>query len=143
MKLCAQCAHNSLVFPPIALSDAAGYVRAHFMSPPILKNRLAEHLQQNARAGLLSDLLLDLIVCMLSFNPRNRITAAGALQHPYFADCEEAMVEVGQVAVPDDGEDKSLDEILVMIKQQQALLRLQRETDEQQFSAADHELPGM
>jgi serine/threonine protein kinase len=113
------------------------------MSPPILKNRLAEHLQQNARAGLLSDLLLDVIVRMLSFNPRNRITAADALQHPYFADCEEAAIEGGHVAVPDDGEDKSLDEILVMIKHQQALLRLQRETDEQHFSAADHELPGM
>ncbi len=129
---------------PITLSDAASYVRAHFMSPPILKNRLAEHLQQNARAGLLSNLLLDLIVRMLSFNPRNRITAAGALQHPYFADCEEAMIEGGQVVVPDDGEDKSVDEVLVMIKQQQARLRFQREMDERQFSMADHhELPGI
>ncbi len=129
--------------PSITLSDAASYVRSHFMSPPILKNRLAEHLQQNARAGLLSDMLLDLIVRMLSFNPRNRITAAGALQHPYFADCEEATIEDGHVAVPDDGKDKSFDEVLVMIKQQQAHLRLQREMDEQQFSVADHELPGM
>ncbi len=52
------------------------------------------------------------------------------------------MVVGSQAVVPDDGEDKSLDEILVMIKQQQALLRLRRETDDQRFNAAD-ELPGM
>ena len=126
-------------------SDAENYVRAHFMSPPTLKNRLAEHLQQNARPGLLSGLLLDLIVRMLSFNPRNRITAAGALQHPYFAGCEEARDEDGHVVVPDDGENKCYDEIMEILKQQQALLRFHREECERRFDSDVNEflLPGM
>ena len=129
--------------PPHSLSDAADYVRTQFMSPPTLKNRLAEHLQQNARPGLLSDLLLDLIACMLSFNPMKRITAADALRHPYFADCEEAMIDDGEAAVPDDGEGKSVQEILEILKRQQLLLRFQREESERQTSAPHHDMPGI
>ena len=129
--------------PPHSISDAADYVRAKFMSPPTLPNRLAQHLQQNARPGLLSDLLLDLIACMLSFNPMKRITAADALRHPYFADCEEATIDDGEVAVPDDGEGKSVQEILEILKRQQLLLRFQREESERQTSAPDHDMPGI
>ena len=132
----------TLCFPD-SLSDAADYVRAQFMSPPTLENRLAEHLRQNARPGLLSDSLLDLIACMLSFNPRDRITAACALQHAYFADCEEAAIDDGEVAVPDDGEGKSVGEILEMLKRQQVLLRLRRQEIEEEFSGADVDMPGM
>jgi hypothetical protein len=128
---------------PHSLSDAADYVRAQFMSPPTLKNKLAEHLRQNARPGLLSDSLLNLIACMLSFNPRDRITAACALQHAYFADCEEAAINDGEVVVPDDGEGKSVGEILEMLKQQQVLLRLRRQEIEQNFSRADIDMPGL
>jgi serine/threonine protein kinase len=113
------------------------------MSPPTLKNRLKEHLQLNARPGLLSDLLLDLIERMLCFNPQNRITAADALRHPYFADCEEAAVDDGQVAVPDDGEGKSVQEILEILKQQQALLRFQREENERDFILDHDDMPGL
>ncbi len=129
--------------PPHSLSDAADYVRAKFMSPPTLPNRLAQHLQQNARPGLLSDLLLDLIACMLSFSPTKRITAADALRHPYFADCEEATIDDGEAAVPDDGEGKSVQEILEILKRQQLLLRFQREENERQTSAPDHDMPGI
>ena len=111
------------------------------MSPPTLKNRLAEHLRQNARPGLLSDLLLDLIVCMLSFNPQHRITAAGALRHAYFADCAEAAIDDEEVAVPDDGEGKSVHEILEILKNQQALLRFEREENERQFNMVDDDMP--
>jgi serine/threonine protein kinase len=124
------------------ISNAAGYVRAQYMTPPILQSRLAQHLQLNARPGYLSDALLDVIVRMLCFNPSNRITAVEALQHPFFADCEEARIDDGDepVAEPDDGGERSLDEIIAMIKQQQVLLRSQRE---RQSSTADHGLPGM
>jgi serine/threonine protein kinase len=113
------------------------------MSPPTLQNRLAEHLQQNARPGLLSPSLLDLIVCMLSFNPKNRITAAGALRHHYFDDCEEASIDDGDVAVPDDGEGKSVPDILEILKQQQTLLRFQREENERQYIMVDNHMPGI
>jgi serine/threonine protein kinase len=140
-KCCLLCMNFSAPSHPFLLSNAADYVRAQFMSPPTLKNRLAEHLRQNARPGLLSDLLLDLIVCMLSFNPQNRITAAGALRHAYFADCEEAAIDDGEVAVPDDGEGKSVHEILEILKKQQALLRFEREENERQFSMVDDDMP--
>jgi renal tumor antigen len=124
------------------ISNAAGYVREQYMSPPILQSRLVEHLRQNARPGYVSDALLDLIVRMLCFNPRNRITAVQALQHPYFADCEEARIDDSDepVAEPDDGGERSLEEIIAMIKQQQVLLRSQRE---RQSGTVDLGLPGM
>ncbi len=80
---------------------------------------------------------------MLCFNPQNRITAAEALQHPYFADCEEAAVDDGYVAVPDDGEGKSVQEILDVLKQQQALLRHQREESERDFILEHDDMPGL
>ncbi len=109
-------------------------------------NHLAEHLQlnaHNAHPGLLSDLLLDLIERMLCFNPQNCITAADALRHPYFADCEEAAVDDGYVAVPDDGEGKFVQEILEILKQQQALLRFQREENEWDFILEHDDMPGL
>jgi serine/threonine protein kinase len=113
------------------------------MSPPTLKSRLAEHLRQRARPLLLSDLLLDLIVRMLCFNPKNRITAAEALRHRYFDDCEEARYDDGDVAVPDDGEGKSVAQIFDMLKEKQAQLRFQREQNELQFMDVDNQIPGM
>jgi serine/threonine protein kinase len=124
-------------------SDAADYVRTHFMSPPILQSRLAAHLQQHARPGLFSDMLLDLISRMLCFDPTKRVTAADALRHPYFADCAEAHIDDGEVPVPDDGEGKSISEIFVVLKEKQAALRRQREADEQQDSKMGNDLPGL
>jgi serine/threonine protein kinase len=113
------------------------------MSPPTIKNRLAEHLTQHARPSLLSDLLLDLIARMLSFNPRHRITAAEALLHPYFHDCEEARFDDGHVAMPDDGEGKTVAQIFDMLKEKQAQLRLQREENERQYMEADNAMLGI
>jgi serine/threonine protein kinase len=123
-------------------SDAADYVRGRFMSPPILKNRLAAHLHENARPGLLSAALLDLIVRMLCFNPTNRITAADALRHPYFADCEEASIDDGEVAVPDDGEGMSVPQIFESLRRLRENLREQRLQDAN-FVWGVWELPGM
>jgi serine/threonine protein kinase len=111
------------------------------MSPPILKNRLAAHLQENARPGLLDASLLDLIVHMLWFNPNNRITAADALRHPYFADCEEASIDDGEVALPDDGEGKSVSEIFESLRHLRERLREQRLHDAKNLG--HWELPGM
>ena len=123
-------------------SDAADYVRTHFMSPPILQSRLAAHLQQHARPGLMSDMLLDLISRMLCFDPTKRVTAADALRHPYFADCAEAHIDDGEVPVPDDGEGKSISQILRSLQGMQLELRQQREAEEHGIRGM-WDLPGM
>lgn len=50
-----------------------------------------------------NDLLLRLIWKLLAFDPRQRITAAGALRHPYFLDSEvDTHVQTSYVEEPED-----------------------------------------
>ncbi|KAA6370958.1 MAG: hypothetical protein EZS28_033515 [Streblomastix strix] len=42
---------------------------------------------------IIDDMLWDLLQCMLEFDPNKRITAAEALQHPYFTS-PEAKIDI-------------------------------------------------
>ena len=96
----------------------------------LLPNRLQSHLRQNARPGLLSDALLDLLSRMLCFNPARRITAADALRHAYFADCAEAEAADGGVQQPDDGDGLSTAEMMRLLDRMRRDLRLQRQKED-------------
>ena len=85
---------------------------------------------------------MDLISRMLCFDPTKRVTAADALRHPYFADCAEAHFDDGEVPVPDDGEGKSLSDMLLLLKEMQSELRLTRESEEN-GTRGMWDLPGM
>jgi len=111
------------------------------MSPPTLQSRLATHLRQSARPGLLSDSLLHLISRMLCFNPAGRVTAADALRHPYFADCAEAHADDGVVALPDDGEGRSVADIVRSLTGMQRELRLRLASEARKQMGVD--MPGL
>jgi serine/threonine protein kinase len=123
-------------------SDAACYVRSRFMcASSLLPSRLQSHLRQNARPGLLSDALLDLLSHMLCFNPARRITAADALRHPYFAGCAEAEASDGDVAQPIDGEGMGSGEMMQLLERMRRDLRLQREREDPREMGFD--MPGL
>jgi serine/threonine protein kinase len=90
---------------------------------------------------LLSDDLLHLLSQMLCFNPAKRISAAEALRHPYFSDCEEALADEGDAVQPDDGEGQSIDDMMRLLKTLRLSMRLRRGADDHQSMLDD--LPGM
>jgi serine/threonine protein kinase len=107
----------------------------------LLPNRLQLHLRQNARPGLLSDALLDLLSRMLCFSPARRITAADALRHAYFSDCAEAEAADGDVGQPEDGEGMSTAEMMQLLEMMRRNLRLQREREDPRELGFD--MPGL
>ena len=107
----------------------------------LLPSRLQSHLRQNARPGLLSDALLDLLSHMLCFNPARRITAADALRHPYFAGCAEAEASDGDVVQPIDGEGMGSGEMMQLLERMRRDLRLQREREDPREMGFD--MPGL
>jgi serine/threonine protein kinase len=122
-------------------SDAASYVRSRFMRAPGVPSRLQSHLRQNARPGLLSDALLDLLSRMLCFNPASRITAEDALRHRYFTHCEEAGAALGGVVTPDDGEGQSSAEMMRRLMSMREELRVMRGREDARDLGVD--MPGL